>query len=532
MLRRKIPPERPITQELARELAQLAHSMGKQIGLIVNRKGEVTHVIAGTYDQVSLPNFVWRIKFGGGQLRGIRFIHTLREREPLPKRDETYLILFGLDMVLGLEVTVGGTVGRCHYAHMLPEPEGRKVRTETVPDPGQLRFDFVSFISALEEEFGHSAGLEIDHRDRAILVSSGVKKRGELLDSLEELESLATSNDIMVLDKLIQVLKAPDPKFFIGKGKLSEVILLARQKGANLIIFDAELSPAQIRNVADLTDLRIIDRTQLILDIFARRAKTKEGKLQVELAQLRYMLPRLSEKNHAFSRLTGGIGGRGPGETKLEIDRRRVKERIGRLLKELNRIGDQRDLRRRQRKKNRIPVISLVGYTNAGKSTLLNSLTGSNVPQRNRLFETLDPFARKTYLDGLGEVLFTDTVGFIQNLPQALLDAFQSTLEELNESDVIVEVADASNPKLEEHFRVVEDMLLRLKLMHKPKIRVLNKVDKIQPHLVPILEQRYQGIGLCALRKETLKPFLERLSSVYSITCEPGEGPIETAGLP
>ncbi len=509
LLRRKVPAERPITLDLARELAWLSFSIGKQLGILINRKGEITHVIVGTYDSVILPNFVWKLKYGGGTLRGIRFVHTLRERERLSKRDETYLILFGLDMVLGMEVRCDGSPGRCHYSHMLPVREGTRIRTESVPDPGHLGFDFHGLISSLEEEFSSSGGPSpVKKVSRAILVSAGLKKKEELINSLEELEALAISDDIVVLDKLTQALKEQDPKFFIGKGKLNEVVLLARQKAADLIIFDGELTPAQLRNIADHTDLKIIDRTQLILDIFARRAKTREGKIQVELAQLRYMLPRLSEKNHAFSRLTGGIGGRGPGETKLEIDKRRVKERISRLSRELEKIGGQRELRRAQRKKNQIPVVSLVGYTNAGKSTLLNTLVGGNLPARDRMFETLDPFARRLFLPGHGQVLLTDTVGFIQDLPESLLDAFASTLEELKDSDLILEVIDASNPRLEEHMRVVEDLLARLGLVDIPKLRVFNKTDKIDPIEAKNIGERYQGLCICALREESLSPLI------------------------
>lgn len=473
----------------------------------------------GTYEGVMLPNFVWGIKFGGGALRGVRFVHTMREREQLPKRDETYLILFGLDMVLGLEVRKEGGLGRCYYAHMLPSSEGSKVSVERVPDISHLDIDFQALIEALEEEFrGHRETKGVPYGDKAILVACGVERKEALYHSLEELEALARSDEIVVLDKVVQVLKEPDPKLFIGKGKLNEVILTARQKGANLIIFGAELSPAQLRNIADHTDMRIIDRTQLILDIFARRAKTKEGKLQVELAQLRYMLPRLSDKNRAFSRLTGGIGGRGPGETKLEIDKRRVKDRISKLLRELAKIGEQRNLRRKQRRKNQIPIISLVGYTNAGKSTLLNTLTKSSVPAKDRLFETLDPFARRMYLSNFGEVLVTDTVGFIQELPEHLLEAFASTLEELKDADLILEVVDISDQRFEEHIKVVERMLIRLGLIGTPKIRVLNKVDKIDSELIPRLEDRYQGVGVCALKIETLGRLLNLIKKTLGVS--------------
>lgn len=515
LLRRKIPSNLIITTDLAKEMAQISSSMKKQIGILVNRKGEVTHVIVGTHDMVELPNLVWTLKHGSGRLRGIRFIHTQRPREPIPQRDITYLVLLALDLILVFEVREGGQVGGLQYAHIVPQREDGTVRQEKVSDIGGLRSDFQAMINALEEELGrHWKGLGVKDQDRAILISAGAKKSEVLWESLEELEALARSDDIQVVDRMTQVLREPDPKFFIGKGKLNQIVLNAMQNGANLLIFDSELTPAQVRNLADHTELRIIDRTQLILDIFARRAKTREGKIQVELAQLRYLLPRLGG-HRAFSRLTGGIGGRGPGETKLEIDKRRIKERISRLVNELRLIASQRELRRARRRVRNTPVVALVGYTNAGKSTILNALTKSNVPQADRYFETLDTTARRLRFPREGECIITDTVGFIQDLPRDLFKAFTSTLEELYDADLIIHVLDVSSPRLEAHMGAVEEVLRELNISQIPRLKVLNKVDKISKEQRDILCDRYDALGVCGLMPESLIPLVGKIQDFF-----------------
>ena len=299
----------------------------------------------------------------------------------------------------------------------------------------------------------------------------------------------------------------------MGMGKLQDLIILALQKGATLIIFDQELNPSQIRSITNKIDLKVIDRTQLILDIFAQRAQSKEGKLQVELAQLKYLLPRLITKNTAMSRLTGGIGGRGPGETKLEINRRRVRNRIARLENELSLVMKQRKQQRAKRTKKGLAVISIIGYTNAGKSTLLNTLTKSNVRAESRLFATLDPSSRRLKFPRDIEVIITDTVGFIKNLPKDLMIAFRATLEELDNADLLLHVIDISNPRFKDQIKSVEKILADLNLHNISLIRVLNKKDLVDQKIVDALTGLLDGTAISANVESTLNPLIAKMEA-------------------
>jgi GTP-binding protein HflX len=351
---------------------------------------------------------------------------------------------------------------------------------------------------------------------------------------LDELHDLAISNNLEVADVVVQNIKKASRRHLIGKGKLSELVLRCLQTGSSLLIFDKELTPAQVKSLTDDTELKIIDRSQLILDIFSRRAVTREGKIQVELAQLRYLLPRLATKNTAMSRLTGGIGGRGPGETKLEINRRRVRERIARLNRELKAIKQQREDRRRLRNARGLPVISIVGYTNAGKSTLLNALTHSQVAVKNRLFETLDPSSRRLRFPREREVIITDTVGFIRDLPKDLMNAFAATLEELHDADLLLHVVDASSPRAEDQIKAVEDILVRLDLKKIPTLLVLNKSDRLTRREAVALSRQWNGIALSALNPKTFSGLLDQMERIIwprfsnpsiSVECHPSQQP-------
>ena len=413
-----------------------------------------------------------------------------------------------------ISVQPDGLPGFAYLAHLLPKNLENKNWLLLDPvHPSQLELDFEQLIRSLEEEFARVQGVRElgDNRERAILVSVTSGSKFEAEDSLAELKELARSSGILVLDSVLQHRPKPDPKFLMGKGKLQELVLKALQLGADLLVFDQELTPAQVRTLADFTDLKIIDRAQLILDIFAQRAHSRVGKVQVELAQLKYMLPRLSTRDDALSRLTGGIGGRGPGETKLEVDRRRVKDRIHRLENELKHLAKGREQRRSRRLKKELPIVSIVGYTNAGKSTLLNALTHSQVYVEDQLFATLDPTSRRLRFPRDLEVIITDTVGFIRDLPKDLMEAFRSTLDELEDADLLLHVVDVSNPRFEEQIQAVNKILYELRLHTKPTLIVFNKEDKVDPKLVENLCRLYQAVSISALQPNTLFKLTQRM---------------------
>ncbi len=511
--RRRIPPEKVITPELARYLTELSFEIGRQIGLIINRKGEICFVIVGDHKEILIPDLSpWRR--GRGRLRGLRCIHTHLREEPLSQDDLTDLALLRLDMMAALGVNERGLPGRFYLAYLLPEnPEGRTWQQEEYRSFHELDLNFSEFVQSLEDELqrGFSA-LRTDGREKAILVS--VVPHGKpypVRESLEELAELARTSDLEVINTVIQRPKGLHPRYLMGKGKLKELMIKALQSGADIIVFDQNLTPAQINSIAEVTDLKVIDRTQLILDIFARRAHTRDGKVKVELAQLKYLLPRLVGKGTAMSRLMGGIGGRGPGETKLEIDRRRIKERIHRLQKELKELAKGRWQRRAKRRREGIPIISIVGYTNVGKSTLLNALTNSRVLVEDKLFATLETSSRRLRFPREREVIITDTVGFIRNLPPDLLDAFRSTLDELHDADLLLHVIDVSNPRFEEQMREVEKLLEELGLSSTPTLRVFNKMDLMTPEIAQVIAERFDGVAISAIKRETLLPLLGRI---------------------
>jgi GTP-binding protein HflX len=413
--------------------------------------------------------------------------------------------------------------------YILPSSsDGRPFQILKPLNPNKLDIGCLDLIQSLEAELAHLTSLyEADTgKERALLVSVTTSSGKTAMDSLEELEELALSSDIEIVGKILQQRRKINSKFLLGPGKLQDLIIIALQKGVTLIIFDQELNPSQIGSIADQIDLKVIDRTQLILDIFAQRAQTKEGKLQVEFAQLKYLLPRLVTKNTAMSRLTGGIGGRGPGETKLEINRRRVRDRIRRMENELLRVRKQRKQQKSKRKKRGIPVISIIGYTNAGKSTLLNTLTRSRVRAESRLFATLDPSSRRLRFPKDIEVIITDTVGFIKNLPKDLMVAFRATLEELESADLLLHVIDISNPRFKDQIKSVEKILSDLNLDGIALIRVLNKKDLIEKTTVKSLERSLGGTAISAKNKSTLMPLIKKMKTSIDLlkdtTAAPG----------
>ncbi len=344
-------------------------------------------------------------------------------------------------------------------------------------------------------------------QERALLI--GLEKKGvskwDLRDSMDELRELASSAGAEVVDTVTQKLQKPTAPYYIGKGKAESIKESIQDRQVTSIIFDDELSPAQGRNLENLLSRKVLDRTQLILDIFAQRARSREGRLQIELAQLQYLLPRLTRMWHHLSRQTGGIGTRGPGETQLEVDRRRVQERIGRLERELEAVRKTRAVQRQGRKRHQWPVAAVVGYTNAGKSTLLNLLTGAAVVTENRLFATLDPTTRSLTLPNKQRLLLTDTVGFLRKLPHTLIESFKATLEEVSEADLLIHVVDISHPKIEEQMAAVDLVVKELDAFGKQTLIVFNKIDQLS-------------------NREVADAYLERLPGSVAISARTGEG--------
>src|SRR6267154_2266117 len=494
LYQRRIPPHQIVTPEFARQLSELSHETRRQIGVLIDRKGYVEFVIVGDARQIELPDFK-RVRVRGDRFRGLRCVHTHLRGEELTRDDLTDLALLRLDLMAAIDVDEQtGLPGVVRSAHLLPSnaPEAANGNSKHFAflDPAvasQLDVDFLGLIEALESEMARNrrTSHKASEADSAILVNVSTSPRDDAEDSMAELRELAQSAGLVVLDEMIQRRSTIDPRTVLGKGKLEEMLIGAMQVGADAIIFDRELQPAQVRSISEATDLKVIDRSQLILDIFAQRAQSHEGKIQVELAQLKYMLPRLVVgQNSAFSRLAGGIGGRGPGETKLETDRRRVRDRIHRLERQVDDLGRQRHERRKNRVQKHLPIISLVGYTNAGKSTLLNALTRSEVYVERKMFATLDPTSRRLRLPYDQEVIINDTVGFIRDLPQALVSAFRATLEEISDSDLLVHVVDASNPRVLQQIASVGKIISDLHYGDIPQLIVLNKTDLIKKETV------------------------------------------------
>ncbi|RKH60833.1 GTPase HflX [Corallococcus aberystwythensis] len=515
--RQHVRPDEVVSAELASHLCGLTREMGRQVGVLLDRRGDIEHVIVGDATRLELPD-VGRMRAGDTRLRGLRLVHTHLKDEPLTPDDITDLGLLRLDLVCAIETRPDGQPGKVYLGHLAPEPVGPRERfwkTVMVPDVHALDVDPVAQAEELEEAFGHAiAGQEVITQGRALLVGVAMEGRAAAEASMAELRELARTAGIEVLDVAFQARGRVDPRFVVGQGKLEELNLQALRLHADMIIFDHDLTPAQARHLSDHTSLKVLDRTQLILDIFAQHAHSAEGSLQVELAQLRYRLPRLAQRDEGLSRLMGGIGGRGPGETKLEIDRRRVRDRISLLEKRIDAVAASRQVRRQRRVRHDVPIISIVGYTNVGKSTLLNHLTDSDVVVENKLFATLDPSSRRLRFPRDREVIITDTVGFIRALPRTLVSAFRATLEELADADLLLHVVDASDPAYRLQMEAVEKILQGLGMQDTPRLLVFNKSDLLEGGVEGVMSSleahANDGIAISARTGEGLTELLLR----------------------
>lgn len=518
---RRFPATDVYTIDQARELSLLSRALGRQLGMLIDRKGRVDMVLVGEAGGILIPELP-RARSGADRLRGLRLLHTHLTPDGLSQEDLMDLLFLRLDAIIVLTVNPDGDPVQWQEAHLLPTPvAGQPYRVEQLRPWDQTSAHFAATAEALEEELARRSDdtREASDAPRALLVSVAAQPRIIQERNLDELAELARTAGLVVAGRMVQRVAQVNPKFILGKGKMAELEVLALEGRAGILVFDGELSPAQLHNLADITERKVLDRTQLILDIFAQHAVTRAGKLQVELAQLRYTQPRLTGKNRAMDRLMGGIGGRGPGETKLETDRRRSRERMARLRKELDQLRRQRAFTRSRRARRGIPLAALVGYTNAGKSTLLNNLTRSEVLAENKLFATLDPTTRRLRFPAEREIILADTVGFIRNLPRELMDAFHATLEELESADLLVHVADASHPDLLQQITSVETILEELELQHMPRILLLNKWDLLDvPARAELADAFPHAIPVSARTGDGLKRLLEVLENMLLST--------------
>jgi len=478
--------------------------------VLISRDGNIRNVILGDATHLDLPD-IGRLRGGTGRFRGLRLVHTHLRGESLTQDDLNDLALLRLDLVAMIEVMEDGEAGKIQLAHILPGKDGdtkepepfRRIEARSVHS---LDFDFENEIRALESEFSRMTGGPADRiqKERALVLSLTPGENAQT-----EIAELVRAAGVEIAEIFALSGGKIHPRTVLGQGRLQRIALAAMRRNADVAIFDIDLKPAQARAFEDTTGLKAVDRTQLILDIFAQRAHSRDGKLQVELAQLKYSLPRLTEKDAGLSRLVGGIGGRGPGETVLEIGRRRARSRIRSLEKEIERLSKQRGLRRKRRIKQGLPVLSIIGYANAGKSTLLNALTESHIDTADQMFVTLDPTSRRLRFPRQGDVIITDTVGFIRDLPPDLVTAFKATLEELYDADALLHVVDASDPDIERKMDAVGRVLADLDLRSIPRLVVMNKADKVSPALLETLCRRFEAVAVSALRREGLDQLLE-----------------------
>lgn len=507
-----------LSPELARRLTEISGELNRQVGVLVERSGKIRDVIVGDAKGLEISDF-GRFRGGDTRFRGLRYIHTHLAGEPISNDDLTDLALLRFDLVAVLQVKDNGLPGTIQIAHLQPTVDAPEPWTVEKPVPFHaFERDFLAFIRALESEYQTSLRLSRGRKvkkeqRRALLVGVTTGRMNELKSSMDELEELAESAGVEIVERILQRRTKLDARYVVGSGKMKELYILCMQKGIDLMIFDGELSGSQVRAISDFGELDVWDRTQLILGLFAERARSRGGKLQVELAMLKYTLPRLVMKDDFLSRLAGGIGAKGPGETKMEVLKRMLRDRITRLEHELEGLSRQRRVTREARGRSGLPVISLVGYTNAGKSTLLNSLTGSDILAEDRLFATLDPTSRRLYLTPEKSAILTDTVGFIRELPEDLAKAFRATLEELGEADLLLHVVDASNPDFADQIMSVNEILDDLALDNIPTLILMNKADRLTEEEKEELSQSYPYLFTSAIDPEQIAKLRDHLAA-------------------
>ena len=514
--RRRIKAGAVIQPVLAAELVSVSRDLSRQVGIIADRLGAIEEVIVGDEVKLVLPE-ASRRRPPRMRLSGLRFIHVHLRGELIDIEDILILTRLRFDFICALMPDHSGKNPMIQIAYPRCSLRMKEPYEKIGPKPiSTLSLKIDALVDAIESELKRTRERTIPLQEgeiqRAILVHVSVPKDGmDASTCMEELEKLAVSCGVAVVDRVIQARKRIDAGTFMGKGKLVDIIVRSMVSNADLIIVDHDLNPRQARNIADLTGLAVIDRTQLILDIFAQRAQTKDGKIQVELAQLKYLMPRLAERDDALSRLTGEIGARGPGETKLEIGRRRVREKIARLARQIDGIARNRKVRRKRRERSGTELVALVGYTNAGKSTILNALAGSNVTVSATLFATLDPRSRQLRLPSGRTVVLTDTVGLIRQLPPSLMAAFRPTFEELGGASLILVILDAADEQHQLHLRMIDKTMSDLKLNDIPRLMILNKTDAASPDRIEYLINHVGGVPVSALHGTGMRTLLREI---------------------
>lgn len=531
----RLPGDRITTPEFAQRLAAISTEINQPVCAYLNRRGQVIRVGVGTVRQTQIPPLELP-RYGAERLSGIRCIATQSKPEPPNEATLTAMVLQRLDALVMLNMTgtgfqkrgggVTGYVKEAFLAHLISRQSRTLLTGATVLKKDAIRYatqtasnfiscwnvspplsldaltqqDFTQLIEGLEEEFRREfVAQEVDRdRDRVLIIGLMTEEMTaqQFQDSLAELARLVDTAGGEVLQTLWQKRSRIHPQTVVGEGKVQEIALTAQTLGANLIVFDRDLSPSQVRNLETQIGVRVVDRTEVILDIFAQRAQSRAGKLQVELAQLEYMLPRLAGRGQAMSRLGGGIGTRGPGETKLETERRAIERRISRLQQQVNQLQAHRERLRQRRQQQEIPSVAIVGYTNAGKSTLLNALTNAEIYTADQLFATLDPTTRRLVVPQAltgqpQEILLTDTVGFIHELPASLMDAFRATLEEVTEADALLHLVDLSHPAWLNHIRAVREILAQMPVTPGPALVVFNKIDRVDSHTLAQAQEEF-----------------------------------------